>query len=196
MNPYDLLGLLPTASPDEIRAAYRRRAAVWHPDRHPTEKKAEAVERMVHINAARDLLLDPRRRIQYHREHEDALRWKMAQAVWEAQPGQAPHTNAVPNPAPRRRSWAFIYEQQRRQQRQRFYQQLLVSLVAIGLLFGLGLSIALELAGDTPAVQEQKTAIVAAITLWTSLAGSFIGLLGFTLLLTLVMAGLGRIFRR
>jgi hypothetical protein len=195
MDPYDLLGLSPAASPEEIRAAYRRRASEWHPDRRPAQHKAEAVERMVHLNAARDLLLDPRRRIQYHREHEDALRWKMERATWPAQPGQAPHTNAAPDPTPRRRSWAFIYEKQRRQQRQRFYRQLLAGLLVAALVFGLSLFILLALAGDSPAAQAQKTAVLTAFTLWVSMGASLVGTLGLTLLVTVVIAGVGRLFR-
>lgn len=196
LDPYDLLGLSPTASPDDIRTAYRRRAAEWHPDRHPVAHKAEAEERMVQINAARDLLLDTRRRIQYHREHENALRWKMERARWQAQPNATHGSSAAPDPTPRRRSWAFIYETQRRQQRQRFYRQLLVGLLALALAFVAGLLILLGLAGDSPAAQVQKAAMLTALTLWFSLASSLMSTLGITLLVAFIAAGLGRLFRR
>lgn len=61
-NPYDLLGVDPGAGTDDIRAAYRRRAAQVHPDRQPPEHKEPAAEAMRQLNDARDLLLDPRRR--------------------------------------------------------------------------------------------------------------------------------------
>jgi hypothetical protein len=200
MDPYDLLDLQPTASPEDIRAAYRRRAAEWHPDRQPAEKKAESVERMVQINAARDLLLDTQRRIQYHREHENALRWKMdaERARWQAAPaGETQRSDTAPHPSPsaRRRSWAFIYETQRRQGRQRFYRQLLVVLLALSLVFVAGLLILLGLAGDAPAAQAQKAAMVTAVTLWFSMASSLMSTLGLTLLVAFVAAGLSGLFR-
>lgn len=195
MDPYELLGLSPIASPNEIRAAYRRCAAAWHPDRHPAEHKAEAVERMVQINAARDLLLDTRRRIHYHREHEDALRWKMERARWSAPTAEPAQAHPAPAPPAQRRSWAFIYEKQRRQQRQRFYRQLLMGLLVVSFLFGLSLFILLALAGDSPTAQAQKAAVVTAFTLWASMGASLMGTLGLTLLVTMVIASLGRLFR-
>lgn len=48
-----MLGLPPTATPQEIAAAYRRLAKEWHPDRGGG---AEAERRMADINAAYDVL--------------------------------------------------------------------------------------------------------------------------------------------
>lgn len=64
-DPFDLLGVTPAATIDEIRAAYRRRAVEVHPDRHPPERKEWAAEQMRQINAARDFLLDRRQRAAY-----------------------------------------------------------------------------------------------------------------------------------
>jgi hypothetical protein len=61
-DPFALLGLTPAATAEEIRAAYRRRAAQVHPDLQPREKKEWAAEQMRQLNAARDFLLDPRQR--------------------------------------------------------------------------------------------------------------------------------------
>ncbi len=61
-NPYEVLGLPPGATDDEIRAAYRRRAALVHPDRQPPALKAWALEEMTRLNQARDVLMDPVRR--------------------------------------------------------------------------------------------------------------------------------------
>ena len=55
LNPYEVLGVAPSASDAEIRAAYRRLAVQWHPDRNHSP---QATERMAEINSARDILLD------------------------------------------------------------------------------------------------------------------------------------------
>ena len=50
MDPYGVLGLPPTATPDEVAASYRRLAKAWHPDRGGGD------DRMAELNAAYDLL--------------------------------------------------------------------------------------------------------------------------------------------
>ncbi len=50
MNPYDLLGVSPDASDEEIARAYKRLAKRYHPDLHPGD--AAAAERMGQINRA------------------------------------------------------------------------------------------------------------------------------------------------
>lgn len=59
MTHYETLGVEPTATEDEIRAAYRRLARKYHPD-VSTEPDREAMIRA--INEARDVLLDAERR--------------------------------------------------------------------------------------------------------------------------------------
>lgn len=110
-DPYAVLGLSPHASPDEIRAAYRRLASVRHPDTQPSEKKASASEQMVQLNLARDLLLNTRRRVQYHREHADDLQWQAEKTQWRAQAARAAYTDHPPAEArPRRpRSLWLVY---------------------------------------------------------------------------------------
>jgi len=58
-DPYEILGVRPGASQEEIRAAYREQAARYHPDKHrgnPLEPLA--VEKLRDINRAREMLLD------------------------------------------------------------------------------------------------------------------------------------------
>lgn len=59
---YSILGVPRTASPGEIRSAYRRLARLYHPDLNSGE---EAEERMQQINDAYATLSDPDRRRQY-----------------------------------------------------------------------------------------------------------------------------------
>lgn len=59
-DPYAVLGVAPTATAAEVRAAYRRRIALDHADRHGGD--AAAAERTRELNLARDTLLDPLRR--------------------------------------------------------------------------------------------------------------------------------------
>lgn len=57
---YETLGVARDASPDEIRAAYRRAAKDAHPDR-----EGGSTERMQAVNAAYDVLADAERRQAY-----------------------------------------------------------------------------------------------------------------------------------
>ena len=62
---YATLGLSPSATAEEVRAAYYRLARAWHPDRHPGDATASA--RMVALNQAYEVLSDPARRLEYDR---------------------------------------------------------------------------------------------------------------------------------
>ncbi|MGF1533526.1 MAG: DnaJ domain-containing protein [Bernardetiaceae bacterium] len=55
MNHYDILGLPRTATPEQIKAAYRKLAFAYHPDRNPNNAAAE--EKFKQINAAYQALL-------------------------------------------------------------------------------------------------------------------------------------------
>ncbi len=58
-SPYEVLEVLPTASAEEIRSAYRRKAQQYHPDKvagQGSQVRQEAERRMKEINAAYDEL--------------------------------------------------------------------------------------------------------------------------------------------
>lgn len=59
-NPYEILGVAPSSTDDEIRAAYRKLAKAYHPDLNPGNKEAE--RRFKEIASAYDLLGDAAKR--------------------------------------------------------------------------------------------------------------------------------------
>src|SRR6267378_8245097 len=68
-TPYQVLGVKPDASADEIRKVYRKLAKEFHPDLNPGKPEAEA--RFKSISAAYDLLSDPEKRARYDRGEID-----------------------------------------------------------------------------------------------------------------------------
>jgi curved DNA-binding protein CbpA len=60
---YQLLGMSPGASAEEIQAAYRRLAKAFHPDLNAGS--AVAATRMARLNVAKSVLLDPETRASY-----------------------------------------------------------------------------------------------------------------------------------
>lgn len=94
VDPHAVLGLRPGATPTDVRAAYRRLAAVVHPDRGGTDELFRAVV------AAHDVLTgrEPPRR---HRRPRASERWSPPAPK---PPYRAPAPEARPQP-PRWRSW-------------------------------------------------------------------------------------------
>src|SRR6478672_3457748 len=60
---YEVLGLARTATPEEIKKAYRKLAVQHHPDKNPGDKKAE--ERFKELSEAYEILSDPQKRQMY-----------------------------------------------------------------------------------------------------------------------------------
>ena len=69
-DPYEVLGVARTATPEEIRKAYRQLAKKLHPDLNPGDKHAE--DRFKEVSAANDLLSDPEKRRRYDAGEIDA----------------------------------------------------------------------------------------------------------------------------
>jgi molecular chaperone DnaJ len=57
---YGILGVKKTATPDDIRKAFRKLARKYHPDVNPGDKKAE--EKFKEMSEANDILSDPKKR--------------------------------------------------------------------------------------------------------------------------------------
>ncbi|MFL5729946.1 MAG: DnaJ domain-containing protein [Cytophagaceae bacterium] len=64
MNHYDILGLTMTASQEEIRAAYKKLAKEFHPDKH-NGSEAYYEEKFKQVNSAYQTLSNPARRSLY-----------------------------------------------------------------------------------------------------------------------------------
>lgn len=69
-DPYEILGTARTASPEDIRKAYRRLAKKLHPDLNPGNKESE--ERFKEVAGAYDLLSDPDKRQRFDSGEIDA----------------------------------------------------------------------------------------------------------------------------
>src|ERR671936_1298357 len=62
---YDVLGVERTADEGDLKAAFRKLAMKWHPDRNPGDKSSEV--RFKEINEAYEILKDPDKRAAYDR---------------------------------------------------------------------------------------------------------------------------------
>ena len=69
---YEILGVSRTASPEEIKKAFKKMAMKYHPDRNPGDKDAE--EKFKKINEANEVLSDPEKRQIYDQYGEDGLK--------------------------------------------------------------------------------------------------------------------------
>ena len=80
MNYYEVLGLKKTATPEEIKKAYRKLARKFHPDLNPNDKTAEA--KFKEINEANEVLSNAENRAKYDKYGEN---WKHAEAYEQAE---------------------------------------------------------------------------------------------------------------
>ncbi len=73
---YKTLGIGRTATPVEVKSAYRTLAKQFHPDKNPGDSSAE--ERFKEINEANEVLTDPARRKLYDRYGDDWRQYRDA----------------------------------------------------------------------------------------------------------------------
>src|SRR6185312_2361065 len=80
---YKILEISKTASPEDIKKAYRKLARKYHPDLNPKDK--EANKRFQLINEANEVLSDPEKRKKYDQYGED---WAHADQFEKAKQSQ------------------------------------------------------------------------------------------------------------
>ena len=69
LDPYSTLGVARTASDDEIKKVYRKKAKALHPDQHPNDAKKNA--EFKRVSAAYEILGDKKKRAQFDRGEID-----------------------------------------------------------------------------------------------------------------------------
>ncbi|XP_027729523.1 dnaJ homolog subfamily B member 2 isoform X2 [Vombatus ursinus] len=69
---YEILDVPPSASPDDIKKAYRKKALQWHPDKNPDNKEF-AEQKFKEVAEAYEVLSDKQKRDLYDRYGKDGL---------------------------------------------------------------------------------------------------------------------------
>ena len=81
---YEILGVARTATPEEIRSAFRKKAREYHPD--VAKDKVKGAEKFKEVNEAYEVLSDPAKRTKYDQMGREAPGGGFA---WQGSPGQA-----------------------------------------------------------------------------------------------------------
>lgn len=82
-DPYQVLGVSPSADEDTIRQAYRRLAKKYHPDLNPGD--ASAAQKMNEINEAYDLIKNPQA---YRQQQQQRQAQQQARQAYQQQQQQ------------------------------------------------------------------------------------------------------------
>ena len=74
-DPINKTGKGPESTPEEIKAAWKLQLSAWHPDKFRGDAKRNAEERTKSINAAYDVLRDPKQKAAYDKEWHKKNPW-------------------------------------------------------------------------------------------------------------------------
>jgi curved DNA-binding protein CbpA len=166
-NHYQVLGVLPTASAEAIKQAYRRLANQLHPDKHGGDPRHE--EQFKAVATAYRTLSDPGRRAQYDFQLQQATqRAQIPHPATDAANG-GPSVYKMPTPAPgpplRTRPPAGArerhYQQRTPPRRARFNRQdfwLVAIIVGLIFLFGISAKIVMDRVAATTSYDDARRA--------------------------------------
>ena len=167
-NHYQVLGVLPTASAEVIKQAYRRLANQLHPDKHGGDPRHE--EQFKAVASAYRILSDPGRRAQYDFQLQQATQNAELQRRARAEAAAAgPSVYKMPMPAPapplRTRPPAGSrerhYQTRTPRQRVRFNRQdfwLVAIIVGLIFLFGISAKIVMDRVAAGTSYDEARRA--------------------------------------
>ncbi|XP_072473975.1 dnaJ homolog subfamily B member 2 isoform X2 [Notamacropus eugenii] len=83
---YEILDVPPSASPDDIKKAYRKKALQWHPDKNPDNKEF-AEQKFKEVAEAYEVLSDKNKRDLYDRYGKDGLSGAGSGSPWAGSGG-------------------------------------------------------------------------------------------------------------
>lgn len=93
MDYYEVLGISRSATPEEIKKAYRKSALKYHPDKNPGDPEAET--RFKEVSEAYEVLNDSKKRELYDRYGKEGVRGAAGMGAGPGGPGFASMDEAL-----------------------------------------------------------------------------------------------------